>query len=221
MGGGRLTPPTRLAAPTATVRARVAVTLRRAADRTAELVTFQGLSDDGEHVACVFPASVPAAGAPLVRLHSECLTGDVFGSTRCDCGPQLAEALSLLVEHGGTLLYLRQEGRGIGLYAKLDSYVLQDEGADTFEANRLLGHGADERDYGAAAAMLRALGLHRVRLLTNNPDKVLQLRAHGIDVVETLPTGVHRTPDNTAYLEAKARNGHHLLLDRPAPEATA
>ncbi|MFE7889121.1 GTP cyclohydrolase II [Streptomyces sp. NPDC057412] len=226
-----MTPPAHLAAPTATVRARVPVTLGRAEGRTAELVTFQGLSDEGEHVACVFPepepepepVPEPASGraAPLVRLHSECLTGDVFGSTRCDCGPQLKEALSLLARHGGVLLYLRQEGRGIGLYNKLDGYVLQDEGADTFEANRLLGRGADERDYGTAAAMLRALGLHRVRLLTNNPDKVAQLRVHGVDVAESLPTAVHRTPDNTAYLAAKARSGHHLLLDRPDPEVPA
>ncbi|EGG46263.1 GTP cyclohydrolase II [Streptomyces griseoaurantiacus M045] len=211
-------------APPAVIRARVPVTLSRAGGRTAELVTFRGLPDEGEHVACVFPpaaaacppgvpnppASPAAAPAPLVRLHSECLTGDLLGSARCDCGLQLDEALALLTRHGGVLLYLRQEGRGIGLYNKLDAYVLQDGGADTFEANRLLGRGADERDYRSAAVMLHTLGTHRVRLLTNNPDKAAQLRAHGIDVTGILRTGVHLTPDNAAYLGAKARGGHHL-----------
>ncbi|MFF0107760.1 GTP cyclohydrolase II [Streptomyces hirsutus] len=203
----------------ATVRARVPVDLHRAAGRTAELVTFRGLPDDGEHLACLVPPR--DTRAPLVRLHSECLTGDVFGSTRCDCGPQLHEALNLLAVHGGVLLYLRQEGRGIGLYNKLDTYLLQDRGTDTFEANRLIGRGADERDYLAAAVMLRTLGLHRVRLLTNNPDKVRQLRGHGIDIAETLPTGVHLTPGNAAYLEAKARSGHHLPVRGPETEVRA
>ncbi|MET9236796.1 GTP cyclohydrolase II RibA [Streptomyces cellulosae] len=209
------------------VRARVPFTLRRAGNRTAELVTFHAPPDEGEHIAVLFPT--PDSGepereptdahAPLVRLHSECLTGDLFGSARCDCGPQLDEALALLARHGGALLYLRQEGRGIGLYSKLDAYVLQDAGADTFEANRLLGRGADERDYRTAALMLHALGLRRVTLLTNNPDKERQLRAHGIEVTATRPTGVHVTPDNTAYLEAKARGGHRLLpFGRPGTE---
>ncbi|WP_085208699.1 GTP cyclohydrolase II [Streptomyces sp. Amel2xC10] len=210
------------AAGRATVRARVPVVLDRAEGRTAELVTFHGLPDDGEHLACLVPPWDPRQ-APLVRLHSECLTGDVLGSARCDCGPQLDESLALLALHGGVLLYLRQEGRGIGLYNKLDAYLLQsrDPDTDTFEANRLLGRGADERDYLTAAVMLRTLGLHRVRLLTNNPDKVRQLRAHGIDVAETLPTGVHRTPENAAYLEAKARSGHHLPVHGPDTEVPA
>ncbi|MFC7511929.1 GTP cyclohydrolase II [Streptomyces thermocarboxydus] len=201
-------------------------TLRRAGNRTAELVTFHAPPDEGEHIAVLFPT--PDSGepereptdahAPLVRLHSECLTGDLFGSARCDCGPQLDEALALLARHGGALLYLRQEGRGIGLYSKLDAYVLQDAGADTFEANRLLGRGADERDYRTAALMLHALGLRRVTLLTNNPDKERQLRAHGIEVTATRPTGVHVTPDNTAYLEAKARGGHRLPFGLPGTE---
>jgi GTP cyclohydrolase II len=157
----------------------------------------------------------------LVRLHSECLTGEVFGSTRCDCGPQLDEAFGMLAVHGGALLYLRQEGRGIGLYNKLDTYLLQSGDIDTFEANRLIGRGADERGYLTAAVMLRALGLPRIRLLTNNPDKVRQLRAHGIDVVETLPTGVHLTPDNARYLAAKARGGHHIPLHALETEAPA
>ncbi|MFI6701052.1 GTP cyclohydrolase II RibA [Streptomyces sp. NPDC050509] len=202
----------------ATVRARVAITLGRARGLRAELVTFHGLPDAGEHVACFVP---PRDGTvPLVRLHSECLTGDLLGSTRCDCGPQLDEALGALAEHGGAVLYLRQEGRGIGLYNKLDAYLLQNARTDTFEANRLLGRGADERDYGVAAAMLRALGLHRIRLLTNNPDKVRQLRDHGIDVTAAVPTRLHLTDDNAAYLTAKAHTtGHTLALGTRANEA--
>ena len=120
-----------------------------------------------------------AARLPLVRLHSECLTGDVFGSQRCDCGPQLREAIERITERGGYVLYLRQEGRGIGLYAKLDAYALQDAGLDTYQANLALGHAEDERDYTPAAQMLLALGASRVALLTNNPDKVEQLRDLG------------------------------------------
>ena len=114
---------------------------------------------------------------PLVRPHSECLTGDVFGSQRCDCGPQLREAVERIAEAGGYLLYLRQEGRGIGLYAKLDAYALQDTGLDTYEANVALGHGEDERSYLVAAQMLHALGVSRVALLSNNPDKARAARA--------------------------------------------
>ena len=199
---------------TASVRARVPITLHRAAGRAAELVTFHGLPDDQEHIACVLPGAPTAV--PLVRLHSECLTGDVFGSARCDCGPQLDEALTAMADEGGVLLYLRQEGRGIGLYNKLDTYVLQDQDIDTFHANRIIGRGEDERDYRAAAAMLRALGLTRVRLLTNNPDKVTQLRELGIRVEAVLPTAVHLTEDNARYLSAKAKSGHTLALLKEA-----
>jgi GTP cyclohydrolase II len=209
-------PPTRVTAPTpagvvasATVRARVDVTLRRADERRAELITFSGLQDAGEHLAVIVPQTAP--GVPLVRVHSECLTGDVLGSARCDCGPQLDEALQRIAAEGGALLYLRQEGRGIGLYNKLDTYLLQDQGADTFEANRLIGREVDERDYGVAAAMLHAVGMDRIRLLTNNPDKVKQLGGHGIDVVSTLPTGMHLTPENARYLKDKAFLGAHTL----------
>ncbi|PWG10878.1 GTP cyclohydrolase [Streptomyces sp. V2] len=197
------------------VRARVSVTLNRAG-ATAELVTFTELADHQEHMAVVVP--VPPGTVPLVRLHSECLTGDVFGSARCDCGPQLEEALQLVAAEGGAVLYLRQEGRGIGLYNKLDAYVLQDRGSDTFEANRLLGRGEDERDYTAAAEMLRALGLTRIRLLSNNPDKAEQLTELGIEVVERVPTGVYVTGENGRYLDAKARHaGHTLPVPNPDP----
>ena len=166
--------------PRATIRTQVTIPLRLADGyaTTARAFTFDGLVDGREHLALGFGSSARRpmrhdAGRPtLVRLHSECLTGDVLGSERCDCGPQLREAVGRLDRAGGYLLYLRQEGRGIGLYAKLDAYQLQSEGLDTYAANVALGYAADERDYAAAAQMLLALGLPAVRLLSNNPDKV-------------------------------------------------
>ncbi len=146
-----------------------------------------------------------------MRPHSECLTGDVFGSERCDCGPQLREAVERISETGGFLLYLRQEGRGIGLYAKLDAYALQDAGLDTYEANTALGRAEDERDYTAAAQMLRALGAGRIRLLSNNPDKAAQLELLGVAVTERVPTGVHVSPANVRYLAAKRDHTAHTL----------
>ena len=155
-----------------------------------------------------------AAGLPLVRLHSECLTGDVFGSQRCDCGPQLREAVERITKHGGYVLYLRQEGRGIGLYDKLDAYALQDRGLDTYDANLALGHRADERDYTSAAQMLHALGANRIGLLSNNPDKGAQLARLGITIAKRVPTALHLTGTNAAYLATKARRGGHDLLVR-------
>lgn len=192
------------------VRTRVTVPLRfpDGYATTAEVVTFTGLADGKEHLALAFGRII---GTPLVRLHSECLTGDVFGSERCDCGPQLREAAERITEAGGYLLYLRQEGRGIGLYAKLDAYALQDGGMDTYQANRALGHGDDERDYTAAAQMLAALGTPRIRLLTNNPDKSAQLRELGVDVAEVIATQVHATAANVRYLQAKATQTHHTI----------
>ncbi|MDO5619823.1 3,4-dihydroxy-2-butanone-4-phosphate synthase [Kocuria sp.] len=152
------------------------------------------------------------ADTPLVRLHSECLTGDVFGSYRCDCGAQLHQALAQLAEHGGTLIYLRRhEGRGIGLVNKLRAYRLQDGGADTVEANELLGFPAEARDWGAAATILRELGLERVRLLTNNPAKESALRELGIDVVELVPNEVQARAENHDYLVTKRDRMNHLL----------
>ena len=204
--------------PRAAVRTQLTVPLRLADGyaTTARVVTFEGLVDGREHVALGLGdrtacASDAGAGPPLVRLHSECLTGDVFGSQRCDCGPQLREAVELLDERGGYLLYLRQEGRGIGLYAKLDAYALQDSGLDTYEANVALGFGADERDYTAAAQMLAALGAPRVSLLSNNPDKAAQLERLGIEVCSRVPTGVHLSPANRRYLSAKVQHGSHTL----------
>ncbi|WP_290370408.1 GTP cyclohydrolase II RibA, partial [Microbacterium sp. Bi128] len=138
-----------------------------------------------------------------MRLHSECLTGDVFGSQRCDCGPQLREAVERIAAEGGFLLYLRQEGRGIGLYSKLDAYALQDVGLDTYAANLALGHGEDERDYTAAAQMLGAMGTGTLRLLSNNPDKAAQLTGLGLEVSGQVATGVHASAANLRYLAAK------------------
>lgn len=191
------------------VRARIPLTLHRRGQVPVELITFNGLSDSGEHIACVVDG--PYTDVPLVRVHSECLTGDVFGSASCDCGPQLDEALGKIAAVGGAVLYLRQEGRGIGLYNKLDTYLLQNGGLDTFEANRRIGRGADERNYAVAAEMLAALGIHQIRLLTNNPDKVRQLSLHGITVQESVGTEVHLTPENLSYLRAKADVGGHTL----------
>jgi GTP cyclohydrolase II len=224
--------PAATAPSAAALRSRVTVPLRfpDGYTATAEVLTFQGLADGKEHLllalgaweqalldpAGLDPAPLDPAG-PLVRLHSECLTGDVFGSQRCDCGPQLREAVEKISATGGFLLYLRQEGRGIGLYSKLDAYALQDTGLDTYEANVALGHGEDERDYTAAAQMLGALGATSVRLLTNNPDKAAQLTALGISVTEQVPTGVHLSPANHAYLAAKRdRTAHTLFLPQPA-----
>jgi len=191
------------------VRARLTVPVRLGeVDTVAEVVSFDGLADGREHLAIRLgdPGDVP-----LVRLHSECLTGDVLGSRRCDCGPQLHEAVERIEAAGGYLLYLRQEGRGIGLYAKLDAYLLQDRGLDTYDANLALGYAADARDYTVAAQMLGALGVGRLALLTNNPDKAAQLTAHGVDVVRRVPTAVHLTATNERYLAAKARRGDHAL----------
>ncbi len=206
-----------------TIRTELTLPLRLAGVAvTGRVFTFDGLEDGREHLAVGLGASAApvrgvgpddgtSANAPLVRLHSECLTGDVLGSERCDCGPQLHEAVTRISEAGGYLLYLRQEGRGIGLYEKLAAYALQDDGLDTYEANEALGHGADERDYGVAAQMLLCLGVSRLRLLSNNPDKAEQLAAAGLDVAERVPTRVHLSTANGAYLTAKAERGAHTL----------
>jgi GTP cyclohydrolase II len=206
--------------PAATVRTQVCLPLRfpDGFTTTAHVFSFNGLVDGREHLAMglgdwagSLERSASGGAAPLVRPHSECLTGDVFGSQRCDCGPQLREAVERVSATGGFLLYLRQEGRGIGLYTKLDAYALQDAGLDTYEANIALGHDEDERDYTVAAQMLQALGVERIALLSNNPDKAEQLEQLGVSVTEHVPTGVHLSPANADYLAAKARHGAHTL----------
>ena len=204
--------------PVASVRRAVDLPLRLADGATvpARLTTFHGLVDGREHVAIGLGSraydDARPVGVPLVRLHSECLTGDVLGSARCDCGPQLEEAIRRVSHAGGYLLYLRQEGRDIGLYNKIDAYALQDRGLDTYEANRALGFADDARDYTVAVQMLEALGVDRLDLLSNNPDKAAQLEAAGLQVERRVRTGLHLSPVNHGYLAAKAAGGHVLQL---------
>jgi GTP cyclohydrolase II len=211
--------------PNATIRREVVIPLRLVDGYTASAraLTFDGLVDGLEHLALGLGSyattsehSASPEKVPLVRPHSECLTGDVFGSQRCDCGAQLREAVERIAEAGGYLLYLRQEGRGIGLYSKLDAYLLQDGGLDTYEANVALGHAEDERDYTAAAQMLQALQVPRVALLSNNPDKATQLTRLGVTVAAQVPTGVHLSAANAGYLETKAWRGAHTLSPKRA-----
>jgi len=174
-------------------------------------VGYESILDGQCHVALV--AGDPAAEDALVRVHSECLTGDVFGSKRCDCGEQIRKALHLIIENGnGVLLYMRQEGRGIGLANKLRAYALQDAGSDTVEANNKLGYPADLRDYGIGAQILVDLGIKRIRLLTNNPRKVIGLQGYGLKIVERVPLETEPNSINRRYLETKRDKLHHLLL---------
>jgi 3,4-dihydroxy 2-butanone 4-phosphate synthase / GTP cyclohydrolase II len=164
-----------------------------------------------EHVALTLGA-IDDGRPVLVRVHSECLTGDVFGSSRCDCGEQLAESLRFLQEQGGgVLLYLRQEGRGIGLTRKVSAYALQEQGLDTVEANLALGLPEDMRDYRVAAEMLLDLDVRRARLLTNNPAKIEGLERYGIEVVARIPLGISPNPSNLGYLRTKREKMGHLL----------
>lgn len=171
-------------------------------------ISFSGIS---EHHFAVKLGSLTATQVPVVRLHSECVTGDVFGSLRCDCGSQLREAIKLISGYGGYILYLRQEGRGIGLAAKLRAYREQDMGADTYRANQILGFEPDLRDYAVASQMLLALGVRRIALMTNNPDKVEQLVSKGLEVTETIELPTFRSPYNEHYLRAKKNIGKHNL----------
>lgn len=176
-----------------------------------ELHLYDNRLDGKEHLALVL--GDVANGEPvLVRVHSECLTGEVLGSLRCDCGQQLELSLERIAEEGrGALIYLRQEGRGIGLHDKLRAYNLQDEGMDTVDANLALGHQADDRDYDLAAWMLKDLGIERIALLTNNPNKIEELQRLGIDVVERLSLQGEMNPENARYLNTKAERMQHLL----------
>lgn len=195
------------AAPIATIVARANLPLDDLPP--SQMVAFRDPASGEEHVALLVGAF--GGKPPLIRLHSECLTGDVFGSLKCDCGPQLKEALRIIgAGGGGVLLYLRQEGRGIGLANKLRAYSLQDRGLDTVDANRRLGFADDERDYGMAAAMLRALGIDRVRLLTNNPGKVAGLEGEGVMVVERVAHHMPTNPHNADYIAVKKKRSGHL-----------
>jgi len=174
-------------------------------------IGYESVLDGQCHIALV--AGDPTCSDALVRVHSECLTGDVFSSKRCDCGEQLRRALQLISKNGnGVLLYMRQEGRGIGLANKLRAYALQDGGSDTVEANHRLGYPADLRDYGIGAQILVDLGIKQIRLLTNNPRKVIGLEGYGLEIAERVPLEVEPNNINRRYLETKRDKMHHLLL---------
>ncbi len=174
-------------------------------------IAYKSNVDANEHVALI-KGNISGDGPVLVRVHSECLTGDVFGSLRCDCGEQVKLAMQKIAEEDrGVFLYMRQEGRGIGFHNKLRAYALQDQGLDTVEANIALGFPADLRDYGIGAQILADLGLHNIRLLTNNPKKVIGLGSYGLKIVETVPLIVPANPYNIHYLQTKQKKlGHHL-----------
>lgn len=195
----------------AEVRARVNLKVGVKSHIDAEILSFRGLESDKEHIALVFKSADKQTETPLVRMHSECLTGDVFHSSRCDCGEQLDETIEKMGANGGILLYLRQEGRGIGLYNKIDAYRLQSEGMNTYEANNHLGFGDDLRDFSEAAQMLKALNVDEIRLITNNPKKVNELKEHGIKIAEVVNTAAHIKHGNESYLKAKVSHGKHNL----------
>ena len=176
-----------------------------------DLHMYRSLTDGAHHLALV-KGDIDPQQPTLVRVHSECLTGDVFGSMRCDCGPQLHTALKQIEQAGnGVLLYMRQEGRGIGLPAKIHAYKLQEQGLDTVEANEKLGFPAELREYGIGAQILADLGVHKMRFLTNNPKKVVGLEAYGLEIVEIVPIRTTANPHNAKYLETKRLKMGHLL----------
>ena len=174
-----------------------------------DLYLYESFIDKGEHIALVKDEITD--NPTYVRVHSECLTGDAFGSCRCDCGHQLKKSLEIIGKNGGVLLYMRQEGRGIGLANKIKAYSLQEKGADTVEANNLLGFAADLRDYGIGAQMLVDLGLKKIKLLTNNPKKIIGLEGYGLEIVERTPVQIDAGLDNEFYLKTKKSKMDHIL----------
>jgi len=200
--------------PSVAIRTQISLPMD-GCDGPATLITFTGFARQQEHFVLRF-GDIHADPAPLVRIHSECITGDLFRSQRCDCGAQLEQAKAMVAAEGGLIVYLRQEGRGIGLYSKIDAYRLQDQGLDTFAANEYLSLPRDGRDFTCAAQMLQALGVRRLRLITNNPEKQRQLADAGLDVVGIVPTGTFQTAYNQRYLDAKAKLARHWLDLEPA-----
>ena len=179
---------------------------------------FEDVANGKEHIALTF-GNVREGGPVLARIHSECLTGDALFSQRCDCGSQLKASMSQIAQEGrGIILYLRQEGRGIGLLNKIKAYHLQDEGADTVEANEQLGFGADQREYDMCDEMLKHLKISQIKLLTNNPKKVSSLESHGYEVVERVPLKTGRNPHNERYLETKQDKMGHLMSEENEEE---
>lgn len=180
-----------------------------------QLCYYTNTLDNKEHLA-FYMGDLAQADGVLARVHSECFTGDVLGSLRCDCGEQLDRALALVAHEGlGVVIYLRQEGRGIGLEQKLLAYNLQDQGYDTVDANLMLGHGADERSYSLAACILDDLAVQSVRLMTNNPAKINALEAEGINVVARVPLEIAVNTENQGYMITKAKRMDHLLFSKP------
>lgn len=192
------------------IRARINLKVGLHSDIDAEIATFKMFDENHEHIALIFQQADKNQVAPLVRMHSECLTGDVFHSSRCDCGEQLDETINLMKDQGGVILYLRQEGRGIGLYNKMDAYVLQSQGMDTYQANKHLGFEEDARSFDDAAAMLQALAITDLRLITNNPKKFNALK-DDFNIVEQVNTSLHLKDDNGSYLRTKKNHGNHDL----------
>jgi 3,4-dihydroxy 2-butanone 4-phosphate synthase/GTP cyclohydrolase II len=181
-------------------------------------IAYKSDIDNDEHLALVM-GDIKTKKPVLVRVHSECLTGDIFGSMRCDCGEQVMQSIKRIAEEGrGILLYMRQEGRGIGFHNKICAYELQDKGLDTIEANLSLGFEADLRDYGIGAQILVDLGLHKIRLITNNPKKVIGLEGYGIKVMETVPIIIPPNPHNRRYLETKQKKMGHVLKIKETTE---
>jgi len=195
----------------AEVRTRISLKVGTSSNIPAEMVSFNELASDKEHVALIFSKADKNQKIPLVRIHSECLTGDVFHSSRCDCGEQLDEAIELMATEGGVILYLRQEGRGIGLYNKIDAYKLQSQGMNTYQANNHLGFGDDLRDFTEAGQMLEALNISTLKLMTNNPIKAKALTDYGLTIEQEVNTSTHVKDGNEDYLKAKIDNAGHKL----------
>lgn len=192
-----------------TIRNRVTIPITKD-NIKADFISFNGIDDNNEHLLIeIRNASGEMPSCPILRIHSECLTGDVFHSQRCDCGPQLNEAILKIHQYGGYIAYLRQEGRGIGLYNKIDAYVLQDTGLNTYQANNALGFGDDLRNFSIVSEMLDCLNIKAVFLLTNNPEKVTQLEKSGVQVLKQLHTTKFVTAHNAEYLSAKQYFGSH------------
>ncbi|MFT6984425.1 MAG: GTP cyclohydrolase II [Psychromonas sp.] len=193
----------------AKIRTKISLKIGANSQIEAQIASFNHLASDKEHIAIIFGKADEWSISPIVRIHSECLTGDVFHSSRCDCGEQLNEAIELMEKEGGIIIYLRQEGRGIGLYNKIDAYKLQSEGMDTYQANNQLGFEDDLRDFTEAGQMLKALNIEKLQLLTNNPLKVKALQDYGITVDKVISTSTFIKDDNESYLRSKAKNGGH------------